>query len=90
MVCEVCNQDKCLMPMSCNMIKASMKAQGTAPAPIINIHRNEQASSFTIGNSKTGIVEVHFDADNPTDGEVKLQNAIAILLRNREKVLGVI
>jgi hypothetical protein len=43
--------------------------------------------SIDIGNSKTGILKVYCNFNNPTEAEEKLKVAIKILRNNRKAVL---
>ena len=56
---------------------------------VLNLHRTENACSIEIGGAKTGSVKVYFDADKPEEADVKIDAAIKLLLKHREKVLGV-
>lgn len=54
----------------------------------INKHINENPDSIEIGNSKSGVVKIYFDALKPEECRTKIENAIKILLEVRDKVYG--
>lgn len=48
----------------------------------------QQQDSIEIGNSKTGVIKVYVNFDNPLSAERKLSDAITLLQNKRKEVLG--
>jgi len=44
--------------------------------------------SIEIGNSKTGVIKVYVNFDDPDGAEMKVMNAITLLKAKRKEVLG--
>lgn len=48
----------------------------------------QQQDSIEIGNSKTGVIKVYVNFDDPLSAERKLSDAITLLQNKRNEVLG--
>lgn len=48
----------------------------------------QQVDSIEIGNSKTGVIKIYCDFNNPLAAERKISDAIDVLLKKRTEVLG--
>lgn len=48
----------------------------------------QQQDSIEIGNSKTGVIKVYVNFDDPLSAERKLSAAITLLQNKRKEVLG--
>lgn len=52
------------------------------------MHELQNQDSIEIGNSKTGVIKVYVNFDNPLSAERKLSDAITLLQNKRKEVLG--
>lgn len=52
------------------------------------MHELLNQDSIEIGNSKTGVIKVYVNFDDPLSAERKLSGAITLLQNKRKEVLG--